>query len=114
MNGVGSPEPELPDLSFRTNHRWTIIMGLIWTALMLPSDIAQYYNERGLMLFLTVVGMASFFIAFAARISPLTGGRTFKELRPQMGYPWGLMLGTCAYFMVFSLGIFVAMEVFLP
>ena len=95
------------DLSFRANQRWVIMMAFIWAVLMLPTDIAAFYQNGGLSTGLALLGVVAFIILFEIRLRKLCGGMSlsaFRKLHPELKYPWPLLLGICAWHLFFRMG----------
>jgi hypothetical protein len=103
-------EEKTPDLTYRTNRGWVIKLALIWTLLMVPSQIAQLVGNADMDTVLTLLGMVGFFILFFQGLNRLAGVvslRKFQELK--LGYPWGLILGLMGWHLTTSMVLFFLM-----
>ena len=109
-------EEKKPDLTYGTNRGWVIKIALLWTFLMVPSQIAQIIGRPDMDLILTLLAMVGFFIVFFKGLHHLAGVvslRKFQELK--LGYPWGLLLGICAWHLTTStVAFFLLMGAFGP
>ena len=87
-----------PDLTYATNRGWVIKLALIWTLLMIPSQIASIFGDVHLDFVLTFLGMVGFFIVFFQGLNRLAGTVSLREFQKlKLGYPWGLVLGLTAW-----------------
>jgi hypothetical protein len=109
-------EEKKSDLTYGTNRGWVIKLALIWTLLMVPSQIAQLVGDETMDTVLTLLGMVGFFILFFQGLNRLAGVvslREFQELK--LGYPWGLIIGLMAWhFSTTTMVFFLLMGAFEP
>ncbi len=96
-----------PDLTYRTNRGWVIKTALLWTCLMVPSQIAQVVGRPDMDFILTLLGMVGFCILLVRGLTAIVGKvslREFQELK--LGYPWALLLGIMAWHLTTSMAVF--------
>lgn len=100
-------EEKTPDLTYRTNRRWAIKIALLWTLLMVPSQIASIFGNDGLDLVLTLLAGVGFFIIFFQGLLEMTDGVPLSKFQKlKLGYPWGLMLGIAAWHLATTMFVF--------
>lgn len=101
-----TPEPQWPDLTYRTNSRWAIKNAFFWSLLMIPACIAQLKGGGGVEFVLSVLGMVGFFILMFREVLTLTNGVSLYDLHIQgmkRHVGWTLCLGMCGWFFLFRL-----------
>ncbi|KKK78239.1 hypothetical protein LCGC14_2845580, partial [marine sediment metagenome] len=80
---------------------------LLWTLLVIPSQIAEIIGRPDMDFILTILAMVGFWIIFFRGLTALLGGiplREYQELK--LGYPWALLLGICAWHLTTSMAVF--------
>ena len=100
-------EEKTLDLTYRTNKRGVIKIALLWTLLMVPSQIAQIIDRPDMDLILTILASVGFFIVFFKGLLEMTEGIPLGEFKKlKLGYPWGLLLSICAWHLITSMVVF--------
>ena len=100
-------EDKKPDLTYRTNRGWVIKIALLWTLLMVPSQIAQVSNRPDMDFPLTILGMVGFCILLTRGLTAIVGEVSLREFQKlKLGYPWALLLGIIGWHLTTSMVVF--------